>query len=108
MGLAPRVDVRRTVAPRKFPRNGEAVPSLRMGGWISLNVDDFTCLRRATVKVLKTVLYYGGTLVDPSPPYGFLLSGDPKWPALHTDKHIGIRSHKDMAASVRRQQCAKG
>lgn len=55
---------------RAIPNNGEPIPAIGMGTWITFNVGDDTPLRNERAKVLQAFFDAGGRVIDSSPMYG--------------------------------------
>ncbi|MEX0807395.1 MAG: aldo/keto reductase [Dongiaceae bacterium] len=55
---------------KAIPSNGEHIPAIGMGSWITFNVGDDAALRTERAAVLQTFFDRGGGMVDSSPMYG--------------------------------------
>jgi diketogulonate reductase-like aldo/keto reductase len=59
-----------TVATRRIPSTGEAIPLVGLGTWITFNVGDDPVARAACTKVMRAFFAAGGRIIDSSPMYG--------------------------------------
>jgi len=55
---------------RKIPSTGESLPIVGLGTWIQFDVGNSEAEKQPLGEVLKSMLEYGGKLIDSSPMYG--------------------------------------
>ena len=55
---------------RKIPSTGESLPVVGLGTWIQFDVGNSNAEKQPLGEVLKSMLEYGGKLIDSSPMYG--------------------------------------
>ena len=55
---------------KPIPANGQRLPVIGMGSWLTFDVDDDTGLRDQRVEVLRAFFAAGGAVIDSSPMYG--------------------------------------
>lgn len=59
-----------TVATRRIPSSGEAVPAVGLGTWITFNVGADPVLQQECTDVMAAFFAAGGRVIDSSPMYG--------------------------------------
>jgi diketogulonate reductase-like aldo/keto reductase len=59
-----------TVATRRIPSTGEAIPLVGLGTWITFNVGNDPVARDACTEVMRAFFAGGGRMIDSSPMYG--------------------------------------
>jgi diketogulonate reductase-like aldo/keto reductase len=72
LGLSPTSAERGAILSRAIPsaRDGERLPLVGLGSWITFNVGDDAAARDSCAEVMRAFFHEGGRLVDSSPMYG--------------------------------------
>lgn len=70
LGFDHRLNFMDAINKRKIPSSGENLPVVGLGTWRTFNVGSSAAEREPLLKVLKTLIDQGGSVVDSSPMYG--------------------------------------